>query len=244
MFFGIRQGILAMSVWVRTAVLLLLGIGALLHRPQRFDIPTTAPGLSASKQGHLISNMLDEPVPPLRDFMDSLAYAGGDAVAGIYVPGTLAMPVVQQPVGAPSFISNQANVVTQFELASHYGNAGLLAHNYLAGAKILQLEIGQLIYLIFDDGSTQVYIVSELLHYQALSPKSFTSDFRSLDDSSGQLSAQDLFYQIYAERKGVILQTCISSQGVLDWGRLFVIAVPSDIWRLRMRVSVNELGTR
>jgi len=166
--------------------------------------------------------------------MDSLDYAGGDAVVGIYVPDTLAMPVVQQPVGAPSFISNQANVVTQFELASHYGTAGLLAHNYLAGAKILQLEIGQLIYVIFDDGSMQVYIVSELLHYQALSPKSFTSDFRSLDYSSGQLSAQDLFNQIYAERDGVILQTCISSQGVLDWGRLFVIAVPNDNWRLRM----------
>jgi hypothetical protein len=166
--------------------------------------------------------------------MDLLDYAGGDAVVGIYVPDTLAMPVVQQPAGAPFFISDRANVVTQFELASHYGTAGLLAHNYLAGAKILQLEIGQLIYLIFDDGSTQVYIVSELLHYQALSPKSFTSDFRSLDYSSGQLSAQDLFNQIYAERDGVILQTCISSQGVLDWGRLFVIAVPDDNWRLRM----------
>lgn len=223
-----------MSVLLRTAVLLLLGIGGLFHRPLRFEIPTTDPDLSDSRQGHLISKILDELVPPLGEFMDSLDYAGGDAVVGIYVPDTLAMPVVQQPVGAPSFISNQANVVTQFELASQYGNAGLLAHNYLAGAKILQLEIGQLIYLIFDDGSTQVYIVSELLHYQALSPKSFTSDFRSLDYSSGQFSAQDLFNQIYAERDDVILQTCISSQGVLDWGRLFVIAVPNDNWRLRM----------
>lgn len=223
-----------MSVLVRTAILLLLSVGALFHSPLRFDIPTTTPGLSDSRQGHLISNMLDEPVPPLREFLDSLGYAGGEAVVGIYVPDTLAMPVVQQPVGAPSFISNQANVVTQFELASRYGNTGLLAHNYLAGAKILQLEIGQLVYLIFDDESRQVYIVSELLHYQALSPKNFSSDFRSLDYSSGQLSAQDLFYQIYAEREGVILQTCISSQGVLDWGRLFVIAIPNDNWRLRM----------
>ncbi len=223
-----------MSVWVRTVVLLLLGIGALFHSPLRFEIPTTNLDLSNSRLGDLNLEISDEPVPPLGEFMGSLDYAGGDAVVGVYVPGTLAMPVVQQPVGAPSFISNQANVVTQFELASRYGNAGLLAHNYLAGAKILQLEIGQLIYLFFDDGSMQVYIVSELLHYQALSPKSFTSDFRSLDYSSGQLSAQDLFYQIYAERKGVVLQTCISSQGVLDWGRLFVIAVPNDNWRLRM----------
>jgi len=61
-----------MSVLQRTAVLLLFGIGGLFHRPLRFEIPTTAPGLSDSIQGHLISNMLDEPVPPLGEFMDSL----------------------------------------------------------------------------------------------------------------------------------------------------------------------------
>jgi hypothetical protein len=219
-----------MNLMLRTSALILLVIEVLFHQPPRIEIPATTLDLRNSRLGDLNPEITDEPVPPLWEFIDSLDYVWGDSVVGLYVPGTLAMPVVQQPVGVSSFVSNQANVVTQFELASQYGNVGLLAHNYLGGAKFFQIEPGQLIYLIYGDGSLRLYIVSELLHYQALSPKSFASDFRSLDYSSGQLSAQDLFYQIYAERDGIILQTCISSQGVMAWGRLFVIAVPNYVW--------------
>jgi hypothetical protein len=217
-----------MSVLVRTAALLLLAIGTLFYNSLHFEIPTTNLDQRDSRLLDLDVEGSDESIPPLWEFLESLEYAGGDAVIGIYVPGTLAMSVLQQPVGVPYFVSSQANVVTQFELASRYHNVGLLAHNYLGGAKFFQLEIGELVHLVRDDGSLQVYVVSEVLHYQALSPKSPTSDFRSLDYSSGILSVQDLFYKIYAQRDRVILQTCLSENGILDWGRLFVVAVPND----------------
>jgi hypothetical protein len=217
-----------MNVLLRKAALLLLAIGTLFYNSLHFEIPTTNLDQRDLRLVDPDVEVSDEPIPPLREFMDSLDYAGGEAVVGIYVPDTLAMPVLQQPVGLPYFVSTQANVVTQFELASHYHNVGLLAHNYLGGAKFFHLEIGELVYLVIDDGSLQVYFVSEVLHYQALSPKSPTSDFRSLDYSSGILSVQDLFYKIYAQRDRVILQTCLSENGVLDWGRLFVVAVPND----------------
>jgi hypothetical protein len=217
-----------MSVLVRTAALLLLAIGTLFYNSLHFEIPTTNLDQRDSRLLDLDVEDSDESIPPLWEFLESLEYAGGDTVIGIYVPGTLAMSVLQQPVGVPYFVSSQANVVTQFELASRYHNVGLLAHNYLGGAKFFQLEIGELVHLVRDDGSLQVYVVSEVLHYQALSPKSPTSDFRSLDYSSGILSVQDLFYKIYAQRDRVILQTCLSENGILDWGRLFVVAVPND----------------
>lgn len=217
-----------MSVLVRTAALLLLAIGTLFYNSLHFEIPTTNLDQRDSRLLDLDVEGSDESIPPLWEFLESLEYAGGDAVIGIYVPGTLAMSVLQQPVGVPYFVSSQTNVVTQFELASRYHNVGLLAHNYLGGAKFFQLEIGELVHLVRDDGSLQVYVVSEVLHYQALSPKSPTSDFRSLDYSSGILSVQDLFYKIYAQRDRVILQTCLSENGILDWGRLFVVAVPND----------------
>lgn len=246
-FLRIRQGILAMSALVRAAASLLLAIGVLFYHSLYFDIPTTNLDQRDSSLVDQDVKVAEESVPPLREFLDSLEYVGGDAVIGIYVPGTLAMPVLQQPAGIPYFVSTQSNVVTQFELASRFYTVGLLAHNYLGGAKFFHLEIGELVYLVIDDGSLQVYVVSEVLHYQALSPKSPTSDFRSLDYSSGILSVEDLFYKIYAQRDRVILQTCLSENGVLNWGRLFVVAVPNDKPRIQLLGFGNlriKLGTR
>lgn len=222
-----------MNVLVRTAVILFLGILALFRPPTRPELPT------AMDQTNLIQRELhaqdaEEIIPPLDEFLDSFVHGGGNGIVGVYVPDLLAMHVVQQPEGMPQFVSQRANVVTQFELASQYGTTGLLAHSHLAGAKFHLLNIGQLVYLITDDGGVKKYVVTEILHYQALSPKSFSSDFRSLDYPSGRLSADDLFFHIYSKRQGVIFQTCFSVNGVLNWGRMFIIALPIDAWWLEM----------
>src|SRR6188474_1642553 len=80
----------------------------------------------------------------LRSFADfSLAVQNGDAnvLRGVYVPDVLALPVAQQPVDRPYYVSSHNGEATQFAMASQYGNIGLLAHNTLSGKLFSQLSI-------------------------------------------------------------------------------------------------------
>jgi hypothetical protein len=40
------------------------------------------------------------------------------------------------------------------------------------------------------------------------------------------LSASDLFTQTYGVRNSLVLQTCITLNGLDTWGRLFILATP------------------
>lgn len=144
---------------------------------------------------------------------------------GIYIPGILAAPVVQQPNGRPDFVSTWENVATQFSLASKVGSTGLLAHNYLAGRSFALLKPGQELYLIYGNGDVIVYAVSEVLQYQALESDSTSSDFVDLSDGS-TLTHKELFTKVYDRPGQVILQTCITMNDNLSGGRLFIIAKP------------------
>jgi hypothetical protein len=165
-------------------------------------------------------------VPGFTDFLFSLRKGNKRQIAGVYVPGTLALPVIQQPAGNPGYVSTKEGVVTHFGLAERYGTTGFLAHNNLSGALFFNLQIGQNVVVVYGDGSFKRYVIQEIREYQATAPKSPYSDFIDLKNTGVRLSSSDLFYQIYSQRDQVVFQTCIGKDGNLSWGRFFGIAVP------------------
>jgi hypothetical protein len=196
-------------------------------------------GLNASILAAVLVPLLFNPVPAFADgesqpqpvfpdfgeFSQSVADGKEDTLRGVYVPGVLALPVIQQPYGNPGFVSPIDNVATQFGMAAEVGNVGLLAHNHLAGSFFFSLERGQEVRLVYGDGRVEYYIITQVLRYQALNPYSPYSEFRDLE-TDVTITANELFRQVYRGDRHVTFQTCIESDGNLSWGRLFVIAVP------------------
>jgi len=171
-------------------------------------------------------------VPDFASFVQSVMDGQADMLRGVYVSGVLAMPVVQQPVGQPGFVSTTDDQLTQFGMAAEVGNVGLLAHNYLAGTSFSMLMPGQQVSLIYGDGHVEFFVVKHILKYQALDPYSPYSDFRNLENSI-TISAAEMFKQVYRGDRHVTFQTCIEANGNSSWGRLFVIAEPKKIDVLR-----------
>jgi len=151
----------------------------------------------------------------------------GDAkvLRGVYVANVLALPIVQQPAGNAGYISSTDGIITQFNMAAQYGNVGLLAHNHLSGRLFSQLAAGQEVRLVYGDGKTEVFVISEIQRYQALQPTSPYSSFRNLDRDE-TLTAEKMFKRVYFGDRHVTFQTCINSDGNASWGRLFIIAIP------------------
>jgi hypothetical protein len=137
----------------------------------------------------------------------------------------MAYAVVQQPAGNAGYVSTRANVVTQFGMAASYGVTGLLAHNYLAGRSFAGMAGGQQVYVVYGDGTVKKYAVSAVYQYQALDPSNPSSNFVDLN-SGAQISASNLFGQLYTGGDQVVFQTCIQRNGNASWGRLFVVATP------------------
>jgi hypothetical protein len=164
-------------------------------------------------------------LPLLNVFVSQVKNGQSDQLRGVYVPEILAAPVVQQPARNDGFVSPRQNILTQFGLASQFGSTGLLAHNNLAGASFLELEVDQKIYLIYGDGQITTFVVTKILRYQALEPNSTSSKFIDLD-TNDSLKASEVFSKVYNRQGQVVFQTCISAGNELSWGRLFVIAEP------------------
>ena len=110
-------------------------------------------------------------------FIDSVKNNVSGSIRGIYSKDEFALPVVQQPAGQNGFVSSIDGVVTQFGLPSKYGTTGILAHNYLSGKHFYQLEIGDVIEVVYGDGSVKSYVIEDIQNYQALEPKSPSSQF-------------------------------------------------------------------
>jgi hypothetical protein len=165
-------------------------------------------------------------LPTLSAFSTSVQNSNANQIAGVYVPGLMAVPVVQQPSGQAGYVSTTAETLTQFAAANKYGTTGLLAHNYLAGAYFSSLSRGSVITLVYGDGSVRYYGVTAVLEYQALSPNSPYSQFVNLAQPGIALSSTDLFHQTYGLGNVLVLQTCIANGNEPSWGRLFVIAEP------------------
>jgi hypothetical protein len=158
-------------------------------------------------------------------FVEQVKNGQADQLRGIYIPGILSAPVVQQPSARDDFVSPRQNIVTQFSMASKVGSTGLLAHNYLAGKSFALLKGGQEFYLVYGDGRVIHFTVLEVLQYEALEPDSASSTFVDLKSGSA-LTYSALFLEVYNRPGQVILQTCIEKDNEPSWGRLFVIAEP------------------
>jgi hypothetical protein len=146
-------------------------------------------------------------------------------LAAIYAPGSMYHPIIQQPADNPAYVSTRPGQITQFGMPSAYGAIGLLAHNNLAGADFFNLQPGQVIILIFTDGSQNRFRVTSIEEFQALSPFSPYSDFVDLDNHQF-LDSNRAFERVYEQPNRLVLQTCIAREGISSWGRLFVMAVP------------------
>ena len=173
----------------------------------------------------------------LDDFVAKVKNGESEILRGIYVPEIFASEVGQQPAGNATFVSPLENILTQFQLASRFGSIGLLAHDYLAGSTFFLLTEGKIFYLIYGDGKTKAFVVTQTLRYRALRPDSPTSKFVDLADGH-ILTSPKLFRKIYNRPDHVVLQTCIYSDGISSWGRLFVIAKPYTEVKLEPTIHI------
>lgn len=172
-----------------------------------------------------ISEPIEAPAQDgLAAFTASVVNGSARTLRGVYVPGVLALRVVQQPAGAFSVDMNPG-VATQFGGASAYGVTGLLADNVASGVDYYSLAAGQEVTLVYGDGTLRRYVVSGIARFQALNPTSPYSDFLNLD-SGATLTSSDLFNQMYTGGDKVTFQTCLAQDGIMSWGRLFVTAYP------------------
>ena len=167
----------------------------------------------------------DGALPGFADFSRSVQNGDATVLRGVYVPDVLALPVVQQPVDRPYYVSNRDGEATQFGMASQYGNIGLLAHNTLSGRDFSRLSIGQQVRLVYGDGRVEDFLVTNILRFRASNPESVSSSFRNLDRKE-TLSAGEMFTRTYTGDRHLVFQTCIAANGNESWGRLFIIAVP------------------
>jgi hypothetical protein len=164
-------------------------------------------------------------LPNFADFVKQVQNGEANVLRGVYVSDVLALPIAQQPASDPNYVSSKDGEATQFSTASQYQNVGLLAHNNLSGRSFLQLAVGQKVRLIYGDGKIENFIVTEILHFQALKSGSVSSAFRSMN-SDEILSAQQMFNRVYSGTRHVTFQTCIKAYGNWNWGRLFIVAMP------------------
>lgn len=191
------------------------------------NLPSPADPAGAANQG-LVSIPETASLPSLEDFTASVAGGNGARLAGVYVPGQLALPILQQPAGDANFVDSNDHTVTEYSRSAAYNVVGLLAHNTLSsGQSFFRLKPGQDVILIYGSGRQARYRIDRIEHYQALSPTDPYSDFVDLNGPGGGLVPNEaLFRRIYTHAGDLVFQTCFEANGDPSWGRRFVIARP------------------
>jgi len=169
-------------------------------------------------------------LPNFSDFSKTVQNGDASALRGLYVPDVMALPIVQQPAGNAGYVSTDDGKLTQFAMASQFGNVGLLAHNHLSGKFFAQLVAGQEVRLVYGNGKVEYFVITEVLQYQALQPNSPYSSFHNLNKDE-TLTAEQMFKRVYFGDRHLTFQTCIAKDGNSSWGRLFVIATPKPQYR-------------
>jgi hypothetical protein len=164
-------------------------------------------------------------IPSLGNFSSLVANGQANTLRGVYVPGFLALPVVQQPTGDTGFVSGKPETVTQFQLATRYGVIGLLAHNYLSGEDFYKLIEGLKVVTVRGDGSQDIYRINTIKEYQKLTPGSNWSHYIDLETGE-RLTTYQVFSQFYQGDHHLTFQTCIERDGLETWGLRFVVAEP------------------
>lgn len=162
-------------------------------------------------------------LPSLNQFTTWFEDGPTNSIRGVYVPGFLALPVLQQPSGNLGFVSQKPGTVTQFQLAARYDVIGLLAHNYLAGKDFSKLFEGLRVMVVNGDSSIEQYRITGVHKYQKLSPSSNWSHYIDLN-SGERLTTYQVFNQFYQGEHHLTFQTCLEKDGLETWGLLFVVA--------------------
>jgi hypothetical protein len=208
------------------AIILLSSMGWLAG-PAQIGFNVSITGLSTNPE--TVNEAINtKSLPSLRDFSTNVKNGWTGVPTGVFVPGVMALPVLQQPANNAGYVSSQPDTLTQFRMANKYNSTGILAHDYLAGVRFSQLKIGQEVAVINGDGIMRFYRIYDIQRYQALSPTSPYSVFVDLSNNT-RISAETLFYRTYGLGKNtLVFQTCISTDKVNSWGRLFVLAKPAD----------------
>jgi hypothetical protein len=169
------------------------------------------------------------PSTPTNKYTKKLFYKKIPAPAAlaewVSVAGLFTLPIMQQPDNNPIYVANKPDILTQFQQATQNGITGLLAHNFLSGKEFSKLKIGQEISITYTDHIVRNYRVASIYHYQKLDPSDLFSDLIDLHTDK-ELSTREVFNQFYRGRHHVAFQTCLEKEGRLDWGLLFVIALP------------------
>jgi len=164
-------------------------------------------------------------LPSLRNFVTRVENGQDRVLRGVYVPGFLALPVVQQPGGNSGFVSGKADTVTQFQLAARYDVIGLLAHNFLSGKEFFRLKDGLQVMVVKGDGSIDRYRITGVHEFQKVSPGSNWSHY--IDLKTGErLTTYQVFAQFYQGEHHLTFQTCLERDGLETWGLRFVVAEP------------------
>lgn len=164
-------------------------------------------------------------LPAFDQFIQDLK-TGEDRIVGLWVDNVLALQVVYQPSSNPAFVSTDDDMVTFFLLPwQKAGNYGLLAHNYLAGRYFFNLQVGDIISLVWGNGDYEDFEIMEIKEFQALQPNNPYTNFIDLETGE-QLSVNQVFIEVYMGDFHTTLQTCIAAESSSEWGRLFTIAPP------------------
>jgi hypothetical protein len=164
-------------------------------------------------------------LPSLRKFVTRVENGQDRIVRGVYVPGFLALPVVQQPGGNGGYVSGKADTLTQFQLAARYDVIGLLAHNFLSGKEFFRLKDGLQVMVVRGDGSIDRYRITGVREFQKVSPGSNWSHY--IDLKTGErLTTYQVFSQYYQGEHHLTFQTCLERDGIETWGLRFVVAEP------------------
>lgn len=215
----------------RYFILAILALSFSLPHPNQAQIPTTGRDVSSLISViHLPPPTVDswtsrQQLPTLNNFVNNLMDGQQKPVRGVYVPGFLALPIIQQPRGNTGFVSEQPGTATQFQLADRYGVIGLLAHNYLSGGEFFNLVEGLQVLLVNGDGSLQKYHITEIVEYQKVTPGSNWSHYINLETGE-RLTTYQVFAQYYQGEHHLTFQTCLEREGLETWGLRFVVAEP------------------
>ncbi|MGW8224496.1 MAG: hypothetical protein ACWGOY_02120 [Anaerolineales bacterium] len=220
-------------IFVQSLILVLLAVSLSVPSSNQVSLPITGRDISSLVSViHLPPPTIDSwtsrgQIPSLNSFVDNLVNGQHASVRGVYVPGFMALPVVQQPSGNTGFVSQQPGTVTQFQLAARYGVIGLLAHNYLAGSDFFQLVEGLKVLVVKGDGSLQNYRITEVIEYQKVTPGSNWSHYINLETGE-RLTTYQVFTQYYQGEPHLTFQTCLEKDGLETWGLRFVVAEPIE----------------
>jgi hypothetical protein len=188
--------------------------------------PTASPG-SPSTATQPATHSPQPNLPSLESFITQVARGEAGTLVGIYVKDLMALPIVQQPGGDPAYIDRTDGTATQFYKAGLFDAIGLLAHNDLSGRYFFEITKGTNLVLVYADGKTAHYTVTEIGDYQRLTLSDLRSDFVDLATSQ-RMSVDEVFAHYYQQKGALTLQTCVAQNGISDWGVRFILARPSS----------------